>query len=755
MKSRIKYVFPLMLLLLFFFHTGHVGAQVHIQPPEVKKKVENLLSQMTLEEKIGQMTQVAIQAISKPGLEGELHEIDPVKLRKAVKEYKVGSILNIMGSAFSVERWHEVIQAIQDTALKETRLKIPVLYGLDSVHGANYIKGTVIFPQSIGMAATFNEELSKKEGEITAYETRAAGVPWNFNPVLGLGRLPTWSRLWETYGEDPYLASVLGKAYVKGQEGENNAQKIEKDRVATCIKHYLGYSFPLSGKDRTPAWIPERMLREYFLPPFYHGVLAGSHTLMVNSTEINGVPVHASPFYLKTLLRDEMGFEGFVVSDWMDIKNLHTRSRVASTQKEAVKISVMAGTDMSMVPFDFSFYKHLLELVKEGSVPVSRIDEAVRRILMVKFKLGLFEDSYPDKQMAKKVGCKAFTDVALEAARESVTLLKNKNGVLPLRKGKRILVTGPNADRLSVLNSGWTYTWQGDDEKQYPQEKDTILEGIVKKFGKDKVTYVPGCTFDKEVDIEAAVKKAKEVDFIIACMGEDAYCETPGNIDDLSLPEVQLRLVSRLHETGKPVILVLTEGRPRLIRKIVDKVSGILMAYLPGNEGGRAIADILAGDVNPSGKLPVTYPKYPNDLVCYDYKYSENTEPNKFDPEFPFGFGLSYTEFQYRDLTLGKKVMKIDENLKVSVTVKNKGKLTGKEAVLLYVGDLYASITPHVKRLKRFKKIELAPGEEKVVTFTLTKDDLSFIGLDMKPTVEPGDFKVMVGSLNATFNLKN
>lgn len=736
MKSRRKHFLFLAILSVCFFSLVLNG------------QVDELVSRMTLEEKVGQMTQVTFAVIGGGGA-----NVDMKKLRTAVVTYNVGSIFNVPDSALSIEQWHQIIRTIQDMAVKETRLKIPVLYGIDSIHGANYITTATIFPQSLGMAATFNPGLVKKESEITAYETRAAGIPWNFNPVLGVGRQPLWSRLFETYGEDPYLAGVMAEVYVKGQEGENNAEAIGKHRVASCIKHYLGYSFPLSGKDRTPAWIPERMLREYFLPPFARGVSSGAHTLMINSTEINGVPVHSSPFYLKTILRDELGFEGLAVSDWKDIKMLHLRGRVAASQKEAVKIAVMAGVDMSMVPSDFSFYHHLVELVKAGEVPMSRIDEAVKRILTVKYNLGLFKDPYPDKTMAKRVGGPDFTAAALEAARESVTLLKNKNNILPFPGGKKILVTGPNAHRLSVLNGGWSYTWQGRDETYYPAEKDTILEALRKKFGDHNVSYVPGCTFDKEVDISKAVQKAGEVDVTVACLGEDAYCEAEGLIDDLALPRVQLELVSRLNKTGKPVVLVLAEGRPRLIRKIVDKVDGILMAYLPGNEGGRAIAEILAGDVNPSGKLPVTYPRYPNDLKCYDFKYSEAAQPNRYNPEFPFGFGLSYTTFEYRYLTLDREVMKKNQKIRVGVKVKNTGKVKGKEVVLLYISDLYASVTPSVRRLKGFRKVEPAPGEEKEVVFTITGEDLSFIGRDMKPVVEPGEFRISVGTLSKVFTL--
>lgn len=754
MQPKIKQ-YALLTVLVFAILAIPTAAQGHkIQTKEVKKKVDELLAKMTLEEKIGQMNQMTLATITRTNKPGETgHAVDMEKLRKVVKQYHTGSILNVANTLHSVDHWHEIITAIQDVATKETRLKIPVIYGVDSIHGANYIKEGTLFPQSIAMAATFNVELSRKEGEISAYETRAAGIPWNFNPVLGLGRNPLWSRQWETYGEDPYLAGKLGYAYVKGQEGDDNNQRIGKHRVASNIKHYLGYSFPLSGKDRTPAWIPERMLREYFLPPFAEGVRAGSHSLMINSTEINGVPVHSGPFYLKTLLRDELGFEGFAVSDWLDIKNLYTRSRVASSPKEAVKMAVMAGVDMSMVPFDFSFYNHLLALVKEGEVPMSRIDEAVGRILMVKFKLGLFESPYPDQSMTAKMGCPEFVLASLDAAREAVTLLKNDNNILPLAKGKKILVTGPNADRMSVLSSGWTYVWQGDKEELYPKEKDTILEAVVKEFGKPNVSYVPGCTHDKIIDIDAAVKKAADADIIIACLGEDAYCETEGIINDLALPKAQLKLVSKLKKTGKPIILVLTEGRPRLIRKIVDKVEAILMAYLPSNEGGTAIAEILAGKVNPSGKLPMTYPKYANDLQCYDYKYSEDAKPNKIDPQFPFGFGLSYTTFKYKNLKLDRETLKKGGRLKVSVTVQNTGKVKGKEAVLLYLSDLYASITPSVRRLKGFKKITLEPGQEKTVTFTVKPEDLSFIGRNMKPTIEPGDFTITIGPLKKNFKL--
>jgi beta-glucosidase len=750
--KKIMFIIFISFMLISFALTG----QAAILSKEIEAKVDLLLSKMTLKEKLGQMNQIALNVISKRKKDKKApHEIDEKKLVEAIVKYKVGSILNVVNGAYTLHHWHEIIKKIQDVATQKTRLGIPVLYGIDSIHGANYIVEATIFPQNIGMAATFNPELVKREGVITAYETRASGIPWNFDPVLGLGRHPLWPRLWETYGEDPYLVSILGVAYIKGLEGKNNFKIISTDKVASCIKHYLGYSFPLSGKDRTPAWIPERMLREYFLPPFHQAILAGAHSLMINSTEINGIPVHASSFYLKKILRDEIGFEGLVVSDWLDIKNLHTRSRVASSHKEAVKMATMAGADMSMVPYDFSFSNYLLELVREGEVPESRINEAVKRILVLKYKVGLFNNPYPDKRMASRVGCQEFTKVALTAAHESITLLKNKNQILPISEDKKILVTGPNAHRLSVLNSGWTYTWQGNNESKYPQEKDTILEAILKNFNEKKVSYVKGTRYSRDIGIAEAVKQAAKVDIIVACLGEPAYCETPGNINDLSLPDAQLDLITRLAETKKPIVLVLIQGRPRLIHRIVDKVDAILMAYLPGNEGGQAIADILLGKINPSGKLPITYPKYPHDLKCYDVKYSELTGMNnKYDPEFPFGFGLSYTTFEYKNLSFDKSVLKLNQKLNIYVTIKNTGNREGQEAILLYLSDKYASITPSVKRLKRFKKITLQPGEEREVSFTLVQEDLSFIGKGLKPTIEKGEFSISIGSLSRTFKFE-
>ncbi|MBU4446166.1 MAG: glycoside hydrolase family 3 C-terminal domain-containing protein [Candidatus Marinimicrobia bacterium] len=748
MKKR-KFVFGITIFVMISIFLFSCQKQ---DKSSLSKKVEDLLAQMTLEEKIGQMTQVAIQVVSKTqGAVDQIHELDQAKLEEAIIKYHVGSILSVWDIGHSVDYWQEVITRIQDVATKKTRLGIPIIYGIDAIHGVNYTKGSTIFPQSIAMAATWNPELVRKEGEITACEMRDSGIPWNFNPVLGLGRQPLWPRLFETYGEDVYLASLMGAKYVKGLQG-NDISNPEK--VAACAKHYVGYSFPLSGKDRSPAWIPDRMLRELFLPPFKSAIDAGAATVMVNSSEVNGIPVHSSYYLLTEVLRNELGFEGFVVSDWADINQLHLREKVAPTQKEAVRLAVMAGIDMSMVPMDFSFYNILLELVNEGLVPIWRIDEAVSRILKVKFELGLFKNPYPNKKLKKKFACDEFKKVNLQAAREAITLLKNDDELLPLSKDKKIFVTGPAANSLSVLNSGWTITWQGDREDLYPKNKKTILQAVENKAGAKNVTYLPGVTFDREINIDAAVKTARNSDVAIVCIGERPYCETLGNIDDLTMTQPQLKLAKAIEETGVPVVLVLVEGRPRIINGIVDDADAILMAYLPGMEGGSAVADVLFGDFNPCGKLPITYPGYTNSLMCYDYKNSEISKINDYDAQFPFGYGLSYTKFEYSDLKLDKAEINESDELNVQVTVKNTGEITGKEVVQLYLSDLFASVTPSVKRLKRFSKILLEPGETKTVEFTLFKDDLSFIGRDNKPFVEPGEFEITIADLKEKFELR-
>ena len=716
---------------------------------ELEGRVRDLLSKMTVEEKVGQMTQITLDPFAKSGKDGHL-VLDEAKLRAGIVAHHIGSILNCAGQARTPENWQEIITQIQDIATKETRLKIPVIYGIDSIHGANYVLGATLFPQNIAMAATGNVELMEKMAAITALETRAAGIPWNFNPVLGLARQPMWPRVFETFGEDPYIASVMGATYIRAQQG-GDISKVTK--VATCMKHYLGYSAPRSGKDRTPAYIPDRELRQYYLKPFAAAVEAGTVTCMVNSSEINGVPVHSSTFYLKDLLRDELKFKGFVVSDWADIENLYTREKVAKDRREAVKMAVMAGIDMSMVPYDYSFYDTLLELVQAGEVPMQRIDEAVADILRVKFQLGLFERPYPVKSMVGDVGSQANAEVNLRAAQEAITLLKNEASTLPLTRDRKVLVTGPSADKLSLLNSGWTLTWQGDKEELYPQEKDTILEAIRAKVGAGNVTYVEGVTFDEEIDIAAAVTAAQGVDVIVACIGEPTYCETPGNINDLTLTAPQLALVEALAQTGKPVVLVLVEGRPRVIRTIVDDAQAILTAYLPGVEGGRAVADVLFGDVNPSGKLPYTYPKYAGGFTTYDRKTSEVQATNGLNEQWPFGYGLSYSKFVYHGLSCDKSELAPRERFTVTVEVENASDVAGQEVVQLYLSDLVATVTPSVKQLVRFRKVQMQPRQKQTVRFELSWDDLAFIGRDNKPVVEPGQFKFSVKELSVMLNV--
>lgn len=728
------------------------------------QQIEALLKRMTVEEKVGQMTQLTLEMIVSG--HDQTVQIDPDKLQKAIGRYGVGSILNCYNQALTPEKWQDIITQIQ-TAAKKTRLGIPVVYGIDSVHGANYVQGATLFPQQTGMAATWNPELMKRGAEISAMETRAVGIPWSFSPVLDIGRQPLWSRFWETFGEDPYLAKVMGAAFVRGMEGTRISSR---DHVAVSLKHYIGYSLPLNGRDRSSAWIPENYLREYFLPTFDAAIRAGAHTVMVNSGDINGVPAHANRYILTGVLRDELGFKGFVVSDWADIKRLVRDWRIAADEKEATRMAVMAGVDMSMVPNDYSFPDLLVSLVKEGKVPQSRIDEAVRRILRVKFELGLFDDPMPDPALRSRIGLPESRQIALRAAQESMTLLKNNNDLLPLSKNLRVLVTGPTADSMISLNNAWTYVWQGSEPSLYPKDRHTIRWAIEAKVGASNVTYVSGTritrrpgspsnstptNIEEEVDIAAAVEAARKVDVVILCLGEGSYCETPGSITDLTLGEPQLKLAEAIEATDKPVVIVLVEGRPRIINRIVDKAGAILMAYNPSNEGGQAIADALFGDINPSGKLPFTYPRVVNGLITYDHRAFETEGTHSaIRPQFEFGHGLSYTTFDYSDLRLSKETIASSDELSVSVTLRNTGRRAGQEVAQLYVADLVASIAPAGKRLKRFAKINLEPGQSRTLTFKLRQEDLSFIGSNNRPVTEPGDFEVMIGGLKGRFTLK-
>jgi len=727
---------------------------VNAQPanPAIEERVRSLLAQMTLEEKVGQMTQIDFSVVSVVNGQDAEDPIDHAKLEDAIFNRHVGSILNTPSTpnnkAQPIEKWRRITQAIRELGAK-TRLKIPVIYGIDAIHGATYTQNSVLFPQAISMAATFNPELSFKEGEIVAREVKASGLDWNFSPVMDIGRQPLWPRIWETYGEDVHLASTLGAAFIKGHQGDDMAAA---DKAPTCLKHYIGYSYPLNGKDRTPAWIGERALREWFLPPFEVGVLAGAPTVMINSAEVDGVPGHANYHYLTEILRGEMGFNGFTVSDWEDIIRLYTRDKLAASPREAVKMAVMAGVDMSMVPFDFSFYDLLLELGKSGEVPMARIDEAVSRILRVKLQSGLFERSQADVPVAGNFVTKEAVAANRQAAREAIILAKNDKQMLPLSKTASILITGPTANLLSVMNGGWTITWQGNNEALYPKDHPTLLQAIQAKTS-GKVTYVGGQQFSDEINIEQAVNEARNHDVVILALGEKPYTETEGNIDSLMLDPVQLQLARAIFEIGKPVVLVTFGGRPRIITEIADKANAVVLGFLPGMEGSEAIADILFGDVNPSGKLPISYPRAVNDITPYDHKPIEAFESNHYRPLYPFGHGLSYTSFETSGLKLAKSQIGRGENLDLTVKVKNTGQRAGKETVLVYLHDVAASVSRPVKQLKAFKKIELKPDQQETLQFTLTPQDLSFIGLNMQRVIEPGEFQVMVGSETAGFVL--
>lgn len=744
-----------------------IACGMYAQKGDAEKRAAEMVSKMTLAEKIGQMSQITVDLVCK-GQDTpptSTLEIDADKVREAVVKYHVGSILNAPGTrARTPQWWTKAVEQIQEVATKETRMKIPVIYGLDQIHGATYTAGSTMFPQEIGIAATWNPAHARKMGEITAYETRASNVPWNFSPVLDLGLDPRFPRQYEGFGEDPYIGSVFGYELVKGYEGDDN-NIANPTKVASCIKHFIGYSAPISGKDRTPAYIPENVLLEYHVPAFKAAIDAGAHTIMINSGIINNVPVHASYELMTKLLRQDLGFQGMIVTDWEDINKLYNRDKMVPSIKEAIKAGINAGIDMSMIPYNYKEFCDLLtELVNEGQVPMSRIDDAATRVLTVKIKLGLFETPNTYAKDYPEFNSKAFQQASYNAAADGITLLKNKNNVLPLSKGAKILVTGPNAVSKRALNGGWTFSWQGEKIDEFGDLYHNILDAVQQKFGKANVSYVPGVSYTKETKwdtehkdrFDEAIAAAKNVDYIILCLGENSYCEKPGDLNDLYLNDLQTELAQEMLKLGKKVILVLSEGRPRLISKFSSKVDGIVQTYLPGIYGADALADILAGDVNPSGKLPYTYPAYPNSLVPYFHKYSDeqvNTDAaynyeGDYNFEYPFGYGLSYTTFAYSNIKLDKSQLPLNSNeeVTVSVDVKNTGIRDGKEVVQLYTSDLVASLVPDVKRLRRFEKVALKAGETKTVTFKLKLNDLSFINLENKRVVEPGDFEFQVGA---------
>lgn len=733
----------------------------------IEQKVSALLGKMTLEEKVGQMAQITLDVITDGKNRSSSDE--PVKLNQeqlthALVTYKVGSILNTANTrARTTDVWHRIINQIQKTG--KGRLNIPVLYGIDAVHGATYTAGATMFPQQIGQAATRNRKLVYRGAEITAYETRASAIPWNFSPVLDVAPDPRFPRQWETFGEDPYLTTELGLQMVKGFEGDDVASPY---RVASCIKHFIGYQVSGSGKDRTPAFIPDHVLRDVHLPPFKAAIEAGAHSIMINSGIVNGVPVHANYSLLTKLLREELGFKGLIITDWADIENLHTRDKVAKDHKDAIMIAINAGIDVSMIATYYErFCDNLIALVREGKVKESRINDAVTNILTLKYKLGLFEKPVHELKKYTKFGSKEFEHSAYQTAAESVTLLKNENSFLPLKKGAKLLVTGPNSNSMRTLNGGWTYSWQGEKVEEFAANYHTILEALSLKAGKENIVFREGVSYkmdgkyyeEFENDIESAVNAAKDVDAIVLCLGENSYTESPGNLSDLYMSDLQTQLALKLAATGKPIILVLNQGRPRLISKFESQMMAVIQTYLPGNFGGDALADILFGDVNPSGKLPYNYPKFPNSLVGYNHKPSENRTvmegvynySAEYNPQYEFGFGLSYTTFKFENLKVSSEKIKADQEINVSIEVTNTGTRAGKEVVELYLSDLYASLTPDIRRLRGFEKIYLKPNEKKIVTFRIGKKDFAFTHLDNQSVIEPGEFKIQIGKLNKTF----
>ena len=731
--------------------------------PVIEAHIQEWLKKMTLEEKIGQMCEITIDVVSDfEASKKNGFTLNPAMLDTVIGKYKVGSLLNVpLSVAQKKEKWAEAIKQIQDLSMKE--IGIPCIYGVDQIHGTTYTLDGTMFPQGINMGAAFNRELTEKAAAISAYETKAGCIPWTYAPVVDLGRDPRWSRMWENYGEDCYINAEMGKASVRGFQG-SDPNHIGEYNVAACMKHYMGYGVPVSGKDRTPSSISRSDMREKHFAPFLAAIRQGALSVMVNSGVDNGVPFHANRELLTEWLKEDLNWDGMIVTDWADINNLCTRDHIAATKKEAVKIAINAGIDMSMVPYEVSFCDYLKELVQEGEVPMSRIDDAVARVLRLKYRLGLFENPYWDIKKYNKFGSEEFARVALQAAEESEVLLKNEGNILPLAKGTKILLAGPNANSMRCLNGGWSYSWQGHLADQCAGAYNTIYESLCNKYGKENIIYEPGVTYapykndnwweENQPEIEKSVAAASRADVIIACIGENSYCETPGNLSNLTMSENQRNLVKALAATGKPVILILNQGRPRIINDIVPLAKAVVNVMLPSNYGGDALANLLAGDANFSGKMPFTYPKHINALANYDYKPCENmgqmggnyNYDSVMDVQWEFGFGLSYTTYSYSNLKVDKTSFTADDVLTVSVDVTNTGKVAGKESVLLYSKDLVASSTPDNIRLRNFEKIELNPGETKTVTMQLKGSDLAFVGYDGKWHLEKGDFKLKCGN---------
>ncbi len=736
--------------------------------PVIEAHIQEWLKKMTLEEKIGQMCEITVDVVTDfPGSKDGF-KLSEAMLDTVIGKYKVGSILNVpLSVAQKKEVWAAAIKQIQEKSMKE--IGIPCIYGVDQIHGTTYTLDGTLFPQGVNMGATFNRSLVRRGAEISAYETKAGCIPWTYAPVVDLGRDPRWPRMWENYGEDCYVNAEMGVEAVKGFQGDD-PNHIGEYNVAACMKHYMGYGVPVSGKDRTPSSISRSDMREKHFAPFLAAVRAGALSVMVNSGVDNCMPFHANRELLTEWLKEDLNWDGMIVTDWADINNLCTRDHIAATKKEAVKIAINAGIDMSMVPYEVSFCDYLKELVQEGEVPMSRIDDAVARVLRLKYRLGLFENPYWDIKKYDKFGSKEFAAEALQAAEESEVLLKNEGNILPLAKGIKILLAGPNANSMRCLNGGWSYSWQGHRADEFAGAYNTIYEALCNKYGKENIIYEPGVTYapykndnwweENQPEIEKSVAAASRADVIIACIGENSYCETPGNLSNLTMSENQRNLVKALAATGKPVILILNQGRPRIISDIVPLAKAVINVMLPGNYGGDALANLLAGDANFSGKMPFTYPKYINALANYDYKPCENmgqmggnyNYDSVMDVQWNFGDGLSYTTYNYSNLKIDKTSFTADDVLTVSVDVTNTGKVAGKESVLLYSKDLVASSTPDNIRLRNFEKVALNPGETKTVTMQLKGSDLAFVGYDGKWRLEKGDFTIKCGGQTLDIN---
>ena len=751
--------------LLALAYTASANVPVIKSDAKIEVQVEQTLQKLTLEEKVGQMMELVTDLFGANDKNGVFY-IDEKKTDSILSRYKIGSILNAPNTcAPMAKQWEKYLQQIQKISMK--RIGIPCVFGLDQNHGSTYTQGGTLFPQNINVAATFNREVARKSAEATAYETRAVSVPWTYSPTVDLGRDARWPRIWENFGEDCYLSAEMGKAMVLGFQGED-PNHIDQQHIATSMKHFMGYGVPWTGKDRTPAYISQADLREKHFAPFLAGIQAGALTVMVNSASVNGMPMHANKDILTGWLKEETGWDGVLITDWADINNLYTREMVAKDKKDALRIAINAGIDMVMEPYNADACGYLIELVKEGKVPMSRIDDACRRVLRMKYRLGLFENPTQKLKNYPKFGGEEFAKIALDGATESMVLLKNEAGILPLQQGKKILLTGPNANQMRCLDGGWSYTWQGHRTDEFAGKYNTIYEAFCNEYGKENVILNQGVTYNEkgkyweenEPDIEAAVAAAKDADVIVACIGENSYTETPGNLTDLWLSENQRNLVKALAKTGKPIILVLNEGRPRLIADIEPLAQGVIDIFLPGNYGGDALAQLVAGKQNFSGKMPYTYPKEINSLANYDFKKSEEvgTMEGAYDynakitQQWGFGQGLSYTTYEYSNLKVSQSNFRHGDVIKVSVDVKNTGKVAGKESVLLFSSDLIASMVPDGRRLRAFDKVELQPGETKTVTFSLKADDLAFVGYDGKWILEEGDFKLMIANQTAALH---